>query len=80
MPSRKPAQRKPNRPVEALEPGDHYETSMTVGIKVGGVDYWLKEGVTVQVRENETTDEAKARAQQFVADSINQQIGEIRGA
>lgn len=59
---------------EALSPGDTLEHGLTVSVKIGGSDVWIKYSVTTKVREDETAEDAALRAHEFVTDKVNDHV------
>ncbi len=54
----------------ALSPGDRVEVSVTHEVRIDSDTSWIKYGVSTKVRENETDEQASARAIELV----NQQV------
>lgn len=64
----------------ALDEGDLIEFSITAEVKNRqGRSFWVKGGATGRVRPGEGVENARARIQSFVIDTVDQQITEYVG-
>jgi len=61
----------------STSPGDNLEYSLTAGVKHQGIDYWVKCGATIAIRNGETTRHAQARIHRLVEGELDSRITEL---